>query len=706
MSSGDERRRDAERKRETRQKSRVVEIPRCQDRRRRARLEKNDEAWLRWYFGPESECEAPFTYAFTKQQREIIAAIGRAMVHGGDQSLAASRGEGKTTICERLVLKYVLQGAVSFAVLFGATGDAAGDSLAEIKSAIETNDALCADYPEVCVPVRALENTPNRAHYQLVKGHRHDDLRRKFDDHCSRFSWCGKQIYLPNVPGSPAAGGIIATRGLDGAVRGLKKKGRRPTVAIIDDPDTEATAESEQQSQKLEARIEKAIGGLGTQTRAIARVMVTTLQNRRCVSYKYTDPQQKPSWQGRRFRFLVKSPARQDLWDEYVQMRIADQQDGDPFARRAHAFYLSHRKQMDRGAKVANPNRYDADLLEDGTQLEVSALQHYFNEVARLGQDAVDTEYNNDPPEEAGPVESGLSARRIQKQVSGYGRHVIPPGCELITQGIDCRKVALHWVVRAWRLEPFGGYTIDYGVEEVHGTTVGSDEGVDAALQRAIRSRWMQFQEEEWIKPDGEIIEELDSLTLVDAGWRTQAVYQVCQELGLGIMPAMGFGKSNGTVGANFSDVQKRTRERKPGDGWFLSKKGKVWLVCMDADRWKAWEHDRWLTAPAHAGALLMFGEPSENPDRFSFDEKAHFAYSRHIVAEVETEDLIRGVLRRHWKVKSKNNHWLDGSYMADVAAAMKGFAYKTAGGAMPRVTAVTGRGKARPTLADLRKAS
>lgn len=37
--------------------------------------------------------------------------------------------------------------------------------------------------------------------------------------------------------------------------------------------------------------------------------------------------------------------------------------------------------------------------LPDGTRMEESALQHYYNEVARIGPEAVATEYDNDPPE-------------------------------------------------------------------------------------------------------------------------------------------------------------------------------------------------------------------------------------------------------------------------------------------------------------------
>jgi hypothetical protein len=42
-------------------------------------------------------------------------------------------------------------------------------------------------------------------------------------------------------------------------------------------------------------------------------------------------------------------------------------------------------------------------------------------------------------------------------------------------------------------------------------------------------------------------------------------------------------------------------------------------------------------------------------------------------VAEVEIEEVHKGVLRRRWHSKSDKNHWLDASYMADVAASIKG---------------------------------
>lgn len=679
---------DINRKRDVRAEGRDVAIPLCADIERRTLLESDDEEWLLWYFAPKSGTRDAFTYAFTSQQKIMIAAIRGAIVNGEDQALAATRGEGKTTYFERLILKYILQGRIKFAVLFAATGGAAEDSLESIKNEIETNDRLAEDYPEVCVPVRALENTPNRAHYQTVSGARHDN-GEAFEKVPSKFSWCGQEIYFPDVPGSPSAGSIIATRGLDSAVRGLKKKGRRPDIVGIDDPDTEETARSAEQAAKIEKRIDRSLAALGSQKKRVARVMLTTLQSRISVSYKYTDPQQKAAWHGKRFRFLVTPPTHGELWEEYVSLRQEDWRNGTNLA---HDLYEGHREAMELGAEVANPNRKDSSNL--------SALQFYFDQVARIGREAVATEYDNDPPEETGPMESGITPHRIQRQLSGLDRGHIPEGCEVVTRGIDVRKVALHWVVRAWKpyLGSIVGYTIDYGVHEIHGTKYGSDDGADVAIRRGILNYIEESKEKYGRKLD---------LTLIDAGYKTDAVYSACLQAaggGESIMPIMGYGKSAGCIRANFFDVQKNTHDRKPGDGWFISRQGNIWLVNADADRWKGWEHERWMTSPDRPGAMLLFGVAGEPGTRLTEDEKGHHSYSHHICAENEVEEMYQGTLRRKWRSKSDNNHWLDASCYCNVAANMRGIRLDGLLAAKPtkRIPGATMTSKPKMSLAEM----
>jgi len=668
MAKRSERQRDAQRKRAVRSKGRLVIVPPCADRARRARLEADDEAWLMYYWGPGCGCDDPFTYDFTSQQRDMIRDIGLAAREAEDAADAASRGEGKTTLFRRLLCKYVLQGILSFPVILGATRDAANDSLEQIKQGFETNRRLLRDYPEVCVPVRALENTPNRAHYMLVTGLRHDNSK-PYVAHPADFSWCGNEIRFPNVPGAPSRRAMIATRGLDSEVRGLNK-GRRPDLAAIDDPDTEETVNNEIQRDKLMRRIEKAIGFLGKQNRRCGRIMLTTLQSRTCASAIYTDPTQKPSWRGKRFRYLIKPPARVDLWDEYVTLKQDDWRNG---TNHAHELYVEKRAEMDAGAKVANPNRHSADQL--------SALQNYYDEVARKGPEAVATELDNDPPEEDGPVESGITATRIQKRLSGYPRGIVPPECRILSRGIDVQKAGLHWVVKAWRSDATH-YVIDYGFFETHGTTYNSEVGVEHAIYRALTD-YME-QSVPYLTPDGE--ERRIGLTLVDSGWQDKAVIAACREIRLGIYPAKGHGKSHGCATPNFYEQTKETKDRKPGDGWFQSKikqkavRGGVWLVNCDTDRWKEFEHARWMTAEGKPGAAYLYGQMSDEERKYADrrmprDAKDHFAFAKHLTAEIQTEEVVRGKLVRSFRVKPGRvqNHYFDASYLADVAGAMQG---------------------------------
>ncbi|MGB7733532.1 MAG: hypothetical protein WBL72_07515, partial [Thermoguttaceae bacterium] len=143
-----------------------------------------------------------------------------------------------------------------------------------------------------------------------------------------------------------------------------------------------------EQATKLIRRIDRAIAGLAPKGRRMSRVMLTTIQNRTCASAQFTDAKLKPSWKGKRFACLHQKPERMDLWDEYVSLRQQAMSEGDEFGRTAHQFYLEHRGAMDAGAQVANPFSFDGRTLPDGSQLQVSAVQRYFDFVADNGEHA------------------------------------------------------------------------------------------------------------------------------------------------------------------------------------------------------------------------------------------------------------------------------------------------------------------------------
>lgn len=657
---------DRARKADKLRRGKCLFIPEPKDPLRRTQLEADGLEWLRFYLAH------IFVDPFQEHHLIMINAIDDAVVYGGDQAIAAPRGEAKSTLCECVVLKNVLRGLLSFGVLFAATGGDSENSLGSIKEYIVASEPLADDYPELCIPVQDVFASPQRAASCWAEG----EYGGGFPPTSIKFQWSGKEIILPDVPNSPFARAIIATRGLDSAVRGLKKGTRRPTLAVIDDPDTEDTAASPDQAKKLERRIDRAIAGLSGRGARMARVMLTTLQNRRCVSARYTDPQQKPSWNGKRLAFLITPPDRKDLWDEYVALRQSDQQEGDSDARKAHAWLLERFDIMHAGAVLANPLSYDHRTLRDGSQKQVSALQRYYDFVADNGLEAALSELQSDPAEETRVQESLVTASRVQCQVSGFPRGRIPPGCTVLTQGIDVKKDSCHWIVRAWRPNPGDyatGFTIAYGISEVHGTERGSDVGVDAAIVKALHVRREEMDQSPYAFEDGEILE--PQLTLIDSKWRKEAIFRFCEEAGLGFYPAVGYGRSSGTIAPNFRDSGGSDKKVMGWQCYSALRSDGGWMVHINADHYKAWEHDRWLSDPRVPGALLLYGQPGRGTHRSeqSDDQRGHLAYAHHICAEKEVEEPVHGIMKRFWKTKSDNNHWLDASYRASCAAGMCG---------------------------------
>ena len=118
---------------------------------RRARLEADTEAWLLWYF-PNNP--GGFWHPFTEVGKKMIRGIEQTILYGTDQCIAGPRGEGKSSIAERVILKNILTGALPFGLIFGANFEKAMERLQSMKDELAENDLLAADYPEVCDPIR------------------------------------------------------------------------------------------------------------------------------------------------------------------------------------------------------------------------------------------------------------------------------------------------------------------------------------------------------------------------------------------------------------------------------------------------------------------------------------------------------------------------------------------------------------------------
>ena len=152
------------------------------------------------------------------------------------------------------------------------------------------------DFPEVVYPIRLLEGIHQRSSGQLYRGRP------------TRIEWTANHLVLLTIGCSPeavgcskegvrqprlqppvsslqptkASGGIIRVAGITGRIRGMKHKRTdgtsiRPSLVLVDDPQTDESAKSPSQCAARERILAGAILGLAGPGRKIAGLMTVTV---------------------------------------------------------------------------------------------------------------------------------------------------------------------------------------------------------------------------------------------------------------------------------------------------------------------------------------------------------------------------------------------------------------------------------------------
>src|SRR5690606_26679792 len=169
-------------------------------------------------------------------------------------------------------------------------------------------------FPEVCHPIRSLEGIANRCGGQLCQGER------------THIGWTATEVILPTIAGSAAAGAIIKVAGITGRIRGMKFKrpdGKtvRPSLVILDDPQTDESARSLSQCANRERIIAGAVLGLAGPGKKISGIMPCTVIRPGDMADRVLDRDQHPEWNGERTRLVDAFPTNEKLWDEYALIR-------------------------------------------------------------------------------------------------------------------------------------------------------------------------------------------------------------------------------------------------------------------------------------------------------------------------------------------------------------------------------------------------
>jgi len=647
--------------------------------------ERKEKAGEDFRFFCESYLSETFHLQWSGDHLKVIEKIEQAVLHGGLFALAMPRGSGKTSLCETACLWAILYGHREFVCLIGSDEKSALEMLESIKMELDSNDLLLADFPEAVYPIQKLDGIAHRANGQLYHGER------------THIGWTAKEIVLPTIPGSTASGAIIRVAGITGRIRGMKYKrpdGRsvRPSLVVIDDPQTDESARSPSQCQNREAVLAGAVLGLAGPGHKIAGVMPCTVISRHDMADNILDRDKHPEWQGERTKMVYSFPRSEKLWAEYEHIRAEDLKAERGLAR-ATAFYVAHRDAMDDGARVAWPARHHPD--------EASALQHAMN-LKFQDEAAFFAEYQNEPLDAV--IEEGiLTADQIAKKTNGMERRILSIGATHLTAFIDVQQKLLFWIVTAWDDE-FTGFVVDYGAYPDQGKgyftlretrrtleRAAPRAGMEGAIYAGLETLMETILGKEWRRDDGAMMRV--ERCLIDANWgqSTDVVYQFCRQSRFAPILLPSHGKYVGASSIPFLEYTRKKGDRV-GHNWRIPNvRGKraVRHVIYDTNYWKSFIHSRLAVPMGDPGCLSLFGRSPET----------HRLFAEHLTAEYKVRTEGRGRVVDEWKAKPSqlDNHWFDGIVGCAVGASIQGVS-------LPGVETKQVVHRTRVRLSDLRR--
>ena len=639
-------RRNAERDRQAEQSLAgrdIGQLPEVVNPDRKAACERNFQLFCESYF-PET-----YSLAWSPDHLKVIEKIETAVLRGGLFALALPRGSGKTTITESAALWSMLYGHREFVVLIGATESAALELLDSLKTELEVNERLAEDFPEVCYPVAQLEGIANRCAGQLYKGER------------TRITWTSNEIVLPTVEGSRASGIIVRVAGITGRIRGMKFKrsdGRsvRPSLVIIDDPQTSESAGSLEQTRKRVRVLAGDILGLAGPGQKISGIMPCTIIRPGDMADIILNRNTHPDWNGEKTRMVYRFPSNMKLWEEYAEIRAEALRTEGNF-QKATEFYLANREAMDAGAEVSWEARFNHD--------EVSALQHAMN-LKFQDEAAFMSEYQNDPLPDDTADDSLLSVDEICAKINGLARRRVPLKCDRLTMFVDVQKALLFYVVIAWA-EDFTGAIIDYGswpdqhrheysLADANPSiqTLFPKAGFEGALYAALSALTDECLGREWEREDGAVLK--IERALVDANWgqSTDVVYQFCRQSSHAGVILPSHGRYVGASSKPMTEYRKQQGDRL-GFNWMIPNvagKRAIRHVIYDTNYWKSFIHARLAVPVGDKGSLTLYGRIPG----------AHQLFAEHLTAEYRVKTQGRGRTVDEWKLKpqSHDNHFLN----------------------------------------------
>lgn len=630
-------------------KGRLIPYSDPKDAKRRAKLEKDPERWLRYYL------ENRFPLPFGDVHRKMVAACIRAMATGSSITVAAPRGFGKTAVEWGMAFYAVLTGLSRFPVVIGWKANAGSELLDQWANELATNERLAEDYPCQCAPFH--DSQASKRLKGLLRSVNPDarcgsDIRKK---QCV--------IILPDVK-EPSTGRTmpqcaLAGASMNGSIKGLNigllsGESLRPDVALLDDPQDEQTADSPVLIKKVIKKIDYGIRSLAGPRRRLTVMAAVTCVNIGDVSEHLLTRAgteviitgQITAWPT---GWTDKDSTSRALWDEWNTHRLGGLENLDG-GKRARAFYKSNKAALTEGMAISWKERYHQS---DGVRIgDPDALFAAMWDFYELGEFAFMAERQNTPVKEGVTVFS-LSPKAILSRVDPTrNAGDVPEYTRLIVAATDINpSYALTSEVRAFGADQRNG-VLWYGLHAMSVSTEQTDAEIKKAIMAQLAALWENTLSRLPCKPTYWIIDGGGSPenTVIDFAAANSGKY------GVTIMCAFGrAAKQYRAIGK--AKYRMRVYEQCHETAESYSKR---WII-FNADHWRKQSHQAWTgTLGAPGSCDLPKGKHEDYADQICREQ---------LMGQVE----LNGKTIYDWKTATGPHDYGDTGTMCFVAAAING---------------------------------
>lgn len=338
----------------------------------------------------------------------------------------------------------------------------------------------------------------------------------------------------------------------------------RPTLVVLDDPQTDESARSLSQCATRESILAGAVLGLAGLGKKISGIMPCTVIRPSDMADNILNRNNHPEWNGERTKMVYAFPTDEKLWQRYAELRAESMRQGKG-GDEATEFYRASRSAMDQGAVIAWPERFNHD--------ELSAIQHAMN-LKLQDEAAFFAEYQNEPLPEEAASDDEMTADQIASKLNRLERGAVPLGVNHLTMFIDVQATLLFFVVAAWE-DDLIGYIIDYGtfpdqkrlyftLRDARHTllSVTNAAGLEGSIYAGLERLTSDYLARDRARDDGAMLR--IERCLIDANWGspTDVVYQVCRQSAYAGIVIPSHGRFVGASSQPFSEYKRRPGDR------------------------------------------------------------------------------------------------------------------------------------------------